>query len=454
MATMTTGTITPEALHERIKRGERVELIDVRTPAEYREVHAEPARLVPLDELEPSTFRERGNEPLYFICRSGSRGKKACEKLRAGGFEQAVNVEGGTLAWAEQGLPVVRGKKTISLERQVRIAAGTLVLIGAGLSLVHPAFVGIAAFVGAGLVFAGITDTCGMGMLLARMPWNKVRCESSSCTELIGWLPLLASGSPGLGDGSPAGLAIAFGAIVGLALGLTGGGGSIFAVPMLVYGLGVPVAEAPPISLAVVGATAAFGAGRRFASGEVDLRAGLLFSVGGVVGEPAGSALRGAIPAPALMLLFAALMLVVAARMWSKAGGRSPRADRPESAARVAPLAVAGVATGFLAGLFGVGGGFVIVPALVFFGGLGIHRAVATSLLAIALIAAWSVARNLVAGRPLPLELAGLFLVGGVAGMLVGTRIGRRLPAARLQRIFAAAILAVAALVVIKTLAG
>lgn len=274
--------------------------------------------------------------------------------------------------------------------------------------------------------------------------------------ELIGW-PLLAAGSPGLGAegaGSPVALAIAFGALVGLALGLTGGGGSIFAVPMLVYGLGVPVAEAPPISLAVVGATAAFGAGRRLASGEVDLRAGLLFSIGGVVGEPAGSAVRGVIPAPVLMLLFAALMLVVAARMWSKAAGQSRRADRPESAARVGPLAVAGVATGFLAGLFGVGGGFVIVPALVFFGGLGIHRAVATSLLAIALIAAWSVARNLVAGRPLPLELAALFLVGGVAGMLVGTRIGRRLPAAQLQRIFAAAILAVAALVVMKTLAG
>lgn len=183
MATTTMGTITPEALHERITRGERVELIDVRTPAEFRELHAEPARLVPLDQLDPAMFRERGNEPLYFICRTGSRGKKACEKLLASGLENAVNVEGGTLAWADKGLPVVRGKKTISLERQVRIAAGTLVLIGAGLSLLHPAFVGIAAFVGAGLVFAGITDTCGMGMLLARMPWNKVRCESSNCSN-------------------------------------------------------------------------------------------------------------------------------------------------------------------------------------------------------------------------------------------------------------------------------
>jgi hypothetical protein len=83
-------------------------------------------------------------------------------------------VEGGTLACVEAGVPVVRGRKAISLERQVRIAAGSLVLLGAGLSFVHPAFVGIAAFVGAGLVFAGVTDTCGMGMLIARMPWNQV----------------------------------------------------------------------------------------------------------------------------------------------------------------------------------------------------------------------------------------------------------------------------------------
>ena len=97
-----------------------------------------------------------------------------------------LNVEGGTLAWAEAGLPVVRGKRAISLERQVRIAAGSLVLLGAILGwMVHPVFVGVSAFIGAGLVFAGITDTCGMGLLLARMPWNRVvprpaRSSSSS----------------------------------------------------------------------------------------------------------------------------------------------------------------------------------------------------------------------------------------------------------------------------------
>jgi rhodanese-related sulfurtransferase len=92
----------------------------------------------------------------------------------AAGFPNVVNIAGGILACIEAGVPVVRGSKAMSLERQVRIAAGSLVLLSLVLSLVHPAFLGLAAFVGAGLVFAGITDTCGMGMLLARMPWNQV----------------------------------------------------------------------------------------------------------------------------------------------------------------------------------------------------------------------------------------------------------------------------------------
>ncbi|HSG69326.1 MAG TPA: DUF2892 domain-containing protein, partial [Planctomycetaceae bacterium] len=84
-------------------------------------------------------------------------------------------LEGGMVQWEADGLSVVRGKKSISLERQVRIAAGTIVFIGAMLGyFVDPAWVLLSAFVGAGLVFAGVTDTCGMGMMLARMPWNQV----------------------------------------------------------------------------------------------------------------------------------------------------------------------------------------------------------------------------------------------------------------------------------------
>lgn len=123
---------------------------------------------------------------MYVICNSGNRSGKACEKFLAGGFDEVVNVEGGTKAWDEAGLPVKRGKKAVSLERQVRIAAGSLVLVGVILGFtVHPGFFGLSGFVGAGLLFAGITDTCAMGMLIAKMPWNRVsvECEAPTQTE-------------------------------------------------------------------------------------------------------------------------------------------------------------------------------------------------------------------------------------------------------------------------------
>ena len=178
------STISPKQLSELRKSGQEVELLDVRTPVEFREVHVEFATNVPLDRLEPDTVKRDRNgsseRPLYVICRSGNRADQACQKLEAAGVP-SVNVEGGTLAWDAAGLPVVRGKKAISLERQVRIAAGFLVLLGATLGyFVHPAWIGLSAFVGAGLMFAGITDTCGMAMMLARMPWNQVSLSCST----------------------------------------------------------------------------------------------------------------------------------------------------------------------------------------------------------------------------------------------------------------------------------
>jgi rhodanese-related sulfurtransferase len=181
---MHASTISPAQLAELRQAGKPVELIDVRTPVEFREVHVDSARNVPLDQLDPAALMQARNgsadEPLYVICHSGGRGRQACEKFRQAGFSNVINVEGGTTACVSAGLPVVRGRKAVSLERQVRIAAGTLVLIGVALGwLVHPAFVGLSAFVAAGLIFAGITDTCGMGMILARMPWNQVPANSS-----------------------------------------------------------------------------------------------------------------------------------------------------------------------------------------------------------------------------------------------------------------------------------
>lgn len=156
-----------------------VDLIDVRTPAEFREVHAVMARNVPLDVLDAQKVMAdrsgRLNEPIYVICKSGGRSSQACQRFIDGGFSNVVNVEGGTTAWESAGLPVERGRKTISLERQVRICAGLITLIGSLAAMVsgNVYLAGIPAFIGAGLTFAGITDTCGMGMMLAKMPWNR-----------------------------------------------------------------------------------------------------------------------------------------------------------------------------------------------------------------------------------------------------------------------------------------
>ena len=179
---MGASTISPVQFAELCKTRKDLDLLDVRTPVEFREVHVEFARNVPLERVDPAIVMKGRNgaagEPLYVICRTGGRGEQACEQFRKAGFDNVMNVEGGTLAAAAAGVPVVRGKKAISLERQVRIAAGSLVLLSVALGwFVHPYLFGLAAFVGAGLMFAGITDTCGMGLLLARMPWNQCRAS-------------------------------------------------------------------------------------------------------------------------------------------------------------------------------------------------------------------------------------------------------------------------------------
>lgn len=175
------------SVHELAKRDsqENVDLIDVRTPLEFREVRAAMAHNVPLDVLDPHTLmKERNGKPLYVICKGGSRGAKAQQKFIDAGFQNVINVDGGTEAWVQAGLPVVRGQKAISLERQVRIAAGFIVLVSALLGiLVHPFFAGVSAFVGAGLMFAGMTDSCAMGMLIAKMPWNRVNDEPCCTVE-------------------------------------------------------------------------------------------------------------------------------------------------------------------------------------------------------------------------------------------------------------------------------
>jgi rhodanese-related sulfurtransferase len=160
--------ISPAELQSLLARDAALLVVDVSTPAEFAGSHVPQARNVPLDKFDSKAVP--ANQPVYLLCRSGTRAVRAAGKIANG-----IVVEGGTQAWIAAGLQVTRGaSKVISLERQVRIAAGSLVLTGVILGWrVHPGFFGLSAFVGAGLVFAGITDFCGMGLLLARAPWNQ-----------------------------------------------------------------------------------------------------------------------------------------------------------------------------------------------------------------------------------------------------------------------------------------
>jgi len=197
------ATISPSMLADLRRRGEKVTLIDVRTPAEFGEVHVDFARNIPLDRLDSKQVGAMAGEgPVYVICKSGSRSQKACEKLEAAGLGRIVSVEGGTSACIEAGLPVVRGRTVMSLERQVRIAAGALVALGAATAGLCPdplwqkVGAGLAAFVGCGLVFAGITDTCGMGMMIAKMPWNQACGSAKACCRMV-MLALVLGALPG-----------------------------------------------------------------------------------------------------------------------------------------------------------------------------------------------------------------------------------------------------------------
>lgn len=172
-------TISPARLHERIREGKPVELIDVRTPAEYRALHATGARVVPLHSLDPKAVmesRRHPGEPLYVICKSGGRSAQACEAFAAAGFaDQVVDVEGGTMAWAAAGLPVVKGQYMLPLDRQIQTVTGLMILFGCVMgALVSPWWYLLAGWCGLGLFFAGTTGICPLGVLLARAPWNQV----------------------------------------------------------------------------------------------------------------------------------------------------------------------------------------------------------------------------------------------------------------------------------------
>jgi rhodanese-related sulfurtransferase len=174
---MPVRTVSPAEASRLQQRG--ASIVDVRTPMEFASVHAVGATSAPLDRLDAqalaTSFQATTELPLLVICKSGGRSAQACETLAAAGLKDVVSVDGGTDAWERAGLPVERSAiKTMSLERQVRLIAGLLVLVGVLLGwFVSSYWFALPAFIGAGLAFAGLTDWCGMGLLLAKMPWNR-----------------------------------------------------------------------------------------------------------------------------------------------------------------------------------------------------------------------------------------------------------------------------------------
>ncbi len=264
-------------------------------------------------------------------------------------------------------------------------------------------------------------------------------------------------------------MAILLGIFIGLALGLTGGGGSILAVPFLIYGLGVEPKEAVTLSLAVVSIVALYGAASAWRHRLLEIRAAIIFAIGGIIAAPMGIMVGNRISDLTLVYAFAALMLIIAIRMFTNAI-RKPSESRvvrgdfesgsendsvtvcrysADGRLRITTpcglaLVLLGLVTGFLSGLFGVGGGFLIVPSLMLVSAMGIHRAVASSLLVITIVGLSGTLSAWLSERPIDWVIMALFLAGGIIGMFIGRRTAHRLAGPALQKTFAVLIVCVA----------
>ena len=172
---MTLRKIDAKTANRWLKDGKAI-LIDVREPDEYVKEHIPGAHLVPLSGFNPEDFPKARDKVAVFHCRSGGRTEAAAPQILRTGFHEVYQLDGGLQAWRAAGLHVNENAKApISIMRQVQIAAGSLVVLGIVLAvLVHPWFAALSAFVGAGLMQAGITGTCAMAAVLKHMPWNRV----------------------------------------------------------------------------------------------------------------------------------------------------------------------------------------------------------------------------------------------------------------------------------------
>jgi uncharacterized protein len=238
---------------------------------------------------------------------------------------------------------------------------------------------------------------------------------------------------------------LGFGTLIGLSLGALGAGGSILTVPILVYAMGVPVQGATGTSLAIVGLNAATGALDQLRRGRSLLRTGMAFGVSGVLGAFVGVWLNHQLRGELVMLLFSLLMVAAAISMLLRRSARASLGSFQEHYTRAGwlRLLLIGLGIGLLTGFFGVGGGFLIVPALVLVLGLPMHLAVGTSLVAISLNALWGLLGNLGLGS-LDWTLTILFAAGGFVGVLTGGKLSGHVPERTLRAAFAVLVVGLA----------
>jgi uncharacterized protein len=241
-------------------------------------------------------------------------------------------------------------------------------------------------------------------------------------------------------------LALALAAAIGFSLALLGSGGSIITLPVLVYAAGVPVQQAIGMSLAIVGGTSLAASVLNARGGLVHTKAALLFSVTGIVGALGGAQLTHLVSPAVLMLLFGALMVVVATLMLRQ---KKELAPDPATECRWQRCASIGLVVGGLTGFLGVGGGFLLVPAMVFFGRLPLKVAIATSLVVITVNSFGGLLGHL-QQTPFDWKVAGMFLGVALAGMLAGRAFAGRVATAHLRKAFAWFVLAVATFVIAK----
>jgi uncharacterized membrane protein YfcA len=242
-------------------------------------------------------------------------------------------------------------------------------------------------------------------------------------------------------------LAVVLSLLIGLTLGLLGGGGSILTVPVLIYALGVEEKSAIASSLLIVSITSAVAMLQHAKNGLVVWRVALAFAVAGAFGAFLGSRVSRLLPATVLLVLLAAVMLFAARAMWK--GRKNPNASPATTPLPLVPIFAQGVGLGFMTGLLGAGGGFLIVPALLLLGGLSMPQAVATSLAVISMNAASGFA-SAIGHTSIDLKLTALVTACAVAGSFVGTRLTHVVEPNKLRRSFAVFVVLMAVFLLIK----